>query len=65
MKRLKKYAFVVLGSVVMALGLDLFLVPAKIASGGVSGVSTVFHYLTGVPVGVLMLLINIPIFIVD
>lgn len=64
MKRLKKYAFVVLGSVVMALGLDLFLVPAKIASGGVSGVSTVFHYLTGVPVGVLMLLINIPIFIV-
>ncbi len=47
----------------MALGLDLFLVPAKIAPGGVSGLSTVIHYITGFPVGVLILIINVPIFI--
>lgn len=64
MKRFKKYIFVCFGSFLMALGLDLFLVPSKIASGGVSGLSTVFHYLTGISVGIFMLLINVPIFII-
>ena len=60
---LKKYGLVILGAAIMALSLDAFLVPAQIAPGGVSGLATVFGYFANVPVGVMILLINIPIFI--
>ncbi len=63
MEKLRKYFAIILGSIIMALGLDLFLVPSQIAPGGISGLSTVLHYLTGVPVGVLIFIINIPIFV--
>jgi len=54
---------VTVGVLLIALGLDLFLVPNKIAAGGVSGLATVFHYLVGVPVGMTMLILNVPLFI--
>ena len=51
-----------LGTFIIAWGLNAFLIPNKIASGGVSGFSTIIYYLTGFPVGALMLILNIPIF---
>lgn len=56
------YLGVVVGSAVVALGLDLFLVPNKIAAGGISGLATVVHYVFGWPVGITMLAANIPLF---
>jgi uncharacterized membrane-anchored protein YitT (DUF2179 family) len=54
---------VLLGAVIVSLGVNLFLVPNKIAAGGVTGLATVFYYLTGFPVGTIMLVLNIPLFI--
>lgn len=48
----------------MALGLSAFIIPNKIVDGGVTGLSILIHYLTGLPVGWLILAINIPIFLV-
>ncbi|MBE5040009.1 YitT family protein [Ructibacterium gallinarum] len=62
--KIKKGFFTILGAAVMGFSLDLFLVPLHIAAGGVSGLATVISYLTGLSVGLLILLINIPIFIV-
>jgi uncharacterized membrane-anchored protein YitT (DUF2179 family) len=59
----KSYLVVLSGSVVVSLGVNLFLVPNKIAGGGVTGLATVIYYLSGLPVGVIMLLLNIPLFI--
>ncbi|MCL6611452.1 MAG: YitT family protein [Peptococcaceae bacterium] len=56
-------AGVTLGVLLTALGLDLFLIPSKIAAGGVSGLATVLHYLLGVPVGMTMLILNVPLFL--
>jgi uncharacterized membrane-anchored protein YitT (DUF2179 family) len=39
------------------------LIPNKIAAGGISGLATVFYYLAEFPVGITMLIINIPILI--
>lgn len=64
MKRIINFAAIIAGSAVMGAGLGLFLIPAQIAPGGISGLSTVFHYLTGLPTGFIMLIINIPIFII-
>ena len=50
------------GVALVALGLDMFLIPNKIAAGGVSGVATILHYLIGVPVGLAMLVLNVPLF---
>ncbi len=54
---------IAIGSLVTAGGLVFFLIPNKIAAGGVSGLSTVIYYLTGLPVGFTMLVINIPLFL--
>lgn len=61
--KLKKGIFTFLGAGIMGVSLDLFLVPAQIAAGGVGGLSTIISHLTGMDVGVLILLINIPIFV--
>lgn len=56
-------AGVTLGVLLTALGLDIFLIPNKIAAGGVSGIATVLHYLFTIPVGVAMLALNVPLFL--
>ncbi len=56
------YTFIAIGSVIMSLGLIMFLVPLKIAPGGVSGLGVVLYHLFKFPIGVSMLIMNIPLF---
>ena len=60
----KQYAWAVAGSLVAAAAINVFLVPCKIAPGGVTGLATVVYYLSGgkLPVGMIMLAFNIPLF---
>lgn len=59
----RDYLGITVGVVLTAIGLDMFLIPNKIAAGGVSGIGTLVYYLSGFPVGITMLAINIPLFI--
>lgn len=59
---LRDYAFILAGALLQALALRLFLVPANLASGGISGLSQIINYYTGFPIGVLVLLGNLPLF---
>lgn len=61
----KDYIFILIGCMITAVAMDVFLIPYKIAPGGVTGIATVLFYLTdsAVPVGILMLLMNIPLFL--
>lgn len=61
-KKLWEFFWVTAGVVLTALGLDLFLIPNKIAAGGVSGIATILHYVIGSPVGLTMLALNVPLF---
>lgn len=69
MKRMMKYTLsllqIFLGSAFLALSMNIFLIPYKIAPGGVSGIATVLFYLSGekIPVGIAMLAMNIPLFL--
>lgn len=66
MRRLARdYAGITAGACITAAGLDMFLIPNKIAAGGVSGAATVLHYLLGVPVGMTMLVLNVPLFLLS
>ena len=60
-----KAALIVAGAFVTSLGLNLFLEPSGIAPGGISGVAVLINKIAGgrIPVGVLTLILNIPLFI--
>ncbi len=62
-KGFRTYAGITLGAVLTAIALNMFLIPNKVAAGGVSGMATILHYLVGAPVGVTMLALNIPLFL--
>lgn len=52
------------GSSLFALGLDIFLEPNNIAPGGVSGVAMIIkHIIPGLPLGVTIVALNIPLFL--
>ena len=53
----------VVGTFFMACATALFLLPNKLSSGGFSGIATIVYYLSNVPVGITMLILNIPLFI--
>jgi len=57
------YLGIFIGVNLTAVGLVGFLIPNKIAAGGVSGLATVLYYLWGWPVGLVILLVNIPLFL--
>lgn len=58
------YLGILLGVSITALGLVWLLVPHKIAAGGVSGLAVVLYHLWGWPVGLSMILLNAPLFLV-
>lgn len=60
---LKNAAYITLGSTALALGIVLFLLPNKIATGGTPGIAILLHHLTDLPTGVLMVAINVPLLI--
>lgn len=59
-----KYTLVVVGSALFAVGFQLFLYPNDIIGGGVAGIAMIINYLSGLPVGVMTIILNIPLFIV-
>ncbi|MBR5155856.1 MAG: YitT family protein [Clostridia bacterium] len=61
--KIKNFLTVLLGTIVVAIALDAFLAPADIAPGGISGLAIVINHLADIPLGFLILVLNIPIFI--
>lgn len=59
----KDYGLMVLGSFLFALSVDMFNAPNNIVAGGVTGISTILNYLFGLPIGIMSILINIPLFV--
>lgn len=54
-----------IGSVIFAIGIQWFYHPAALVSGGVTGIAMIINYITpSAPVGVMIIVINIPIFII-
>lgn len=53
----------IIGALILSLGISMFLLPNQLSSGGVAGIATITYYLLKIPMGTMMLLINIPLFI--
>ncbi|GEB35268.1 MULTISPECIES: YitT family protein [Brevibacillus] len=62
-RKAMEYGMLILGSLVLATSFNLFLNPNQIASGGVSGLSTILHNLFGLPPAIVQWACNIPLFL--
>lgn len=61
--RLRDYTLIAAGAVLQALAMDLFLVPGRLAAGGVSGAAQIVNRYTGWPIGLMIILANLPLLI--
>lgn len=64
MSQVVKYALIVVGAAIGAAGFQFFMLPNAIVSGGLTGIAQIVNRLTGLPVGVLSIILNVPLFIV-
>jgi uncharacterized membrane-anchored protein YitT (DUF2179 family) len=55
---------ITIGAVVYGIGIQWFYVPVSLVTGGVTGIAMIANLLSGLPVGVGMLMLNVPIFII-
>lgn len=51
-----------LGCIIASLGVNLFLTHAKLLSGGATGIALIFQYILAVPAGIVVFIINLPLF---
>lgn len=58
----REWALILAGALCYAVGYRFFFYPNGIVPGGVTGISTIVNYLTGWPVGVVSMVINLPLF---
>lgn len=63
-KTIEDYVIMTFGILVFSLGWVVFIIPAELTGGGISGLSAVIYYATGFPISVSYLLINIILVIV-
>jgi uncharacterized membrane-anchored protein YitT (DUF2179 family) len=63
-RNIANLALVLLGSVIMGVGYSLFLLPHHFVPGGVSGIAMIINYFTRLPLGTLIMVLNIPVFVV-
>ncbi len=57
------YLEIILGAIIQGVGLRLFLVPAELASGGVSGIAQLINHYTAWPIGLMVFVGNLPLFL--
>ena len=53
----------IIGAFIMAVATSLFLLPNQLSSGGFAGIATILYYLLKIPMGITILVLNLPLFI--
>jgi uncharacterized membrane-anchored protein YitT (DUF2179 family) len=58
-----KITLLIVGGIIYALAFAVFLIPHNLVPGGVSGIAIVLHILVKTPVGIMVIVLNIPLFL--
>lgn len=59
-----RVSFMVLGSILAAMGLEIFLIPNNIIDGGITGISIMASHLTSIQLGIFIFVLNLPFIII-
>ncbi|MEH7336001.1 YitT family protein [Neobacillus drentensis] len=63
-KLFQRILLITIGAILMAVGLEIFLVPNNVIDGGITGISIMLSYLTGWKIGIFLFILNIPFFFI-
>lgn len=61
----KKTVLIILGSLIIAVAVNLFIIPNMLLSGGITGIGLMVQYIFKIPLGVTILILNIPLLILS
>ncbi len=64
MGMVKDIAIILAGALIQAIALRLFLVPANLVAGGVTGFAQILYHFFKTPIGLITILCNIPLFLI-
>lgn len=56
---IKTYLIMFMGLLLFSLGLTVFMIPAEITGGGISGIGALIYFVTGIPAGITFLAVNV------
>jgi len=59
----RDYALITAGALLQALSIRLFLVPAGLVNGGISGIAQIISHYTDFPIGLMIFIGNLPLFL--
>lgn len=59
-RNIKKFLLLFMGSIITAVGLEIFLVPNNIIDGGIVGISIMASHVTQLPLSLFLVLLNLP-----
>jgi uncharacterized membrane-anchored protein YitT (DUF2179 family) len=59
----RDFILIAIAALIQAVSLRIFYVPSNLASGGVSGISQLINHFTGWPIGLMVLIGNVPLFL--
>jgi uncharacterized membrane-anchored protein YitT (DUF2179 family) len=62
-KTVQDYSLILIGALVQALAMRLFLVPGQLVSGGISGAAQIINSFVPFPIGVMVFVGNVPLFV--
>jgi len=63
-KFLQRTFIMLAGSLLFSVGLEIFLVPNRIIDGGITGISIILSHLLNVPLGVFLVVLNLPFLLI-
>jgi uncharacterized membrane-anchored protein YitT (DUF2179 family) len=63
-KNVRDYFLILFGSLLQGFAMRLFLIPAQLVSGGISGTAQIVEFYTHYPIGLMILIGNAPLFII-
>lgn len=63
LRHIKSILTIIFGAAIYAFGLTYFIVPHHLFEGGATGITLITYYLFNIPISVMNLIINIPLFI--
>lgn len=57
------FLFICFGTAIYAIGLNIFIQPNQLTPGGITGIAVQLNHIFDLPVGVLVLMMNLPLFV--
>jgi uncharacterized membrane-anchored protein YitT (DUF2179 family) len=60
---IRRLIAVPIGAFIVAVGLEIFLIPNHVIDGGITGISIMLSVTLGLPIGIFLILLNIPFFL--